>query len=92
LSIDDPETFLRKNTVAALGAVEIEPDAILTSVELNFENPEFASRDQRIDAVRGPDGISEPMERTQPRVALTFKERLCVDVLTVPTLIAAPAT
>jgi hypothetical protein len=46
LSIDDPETFLRRNTVAAPGAVEIEPDAILTSVELNFENPEFASRDQ----------------------------------------------
>jgi hypothetical protein len=46
LSIDDPETLLRRNTVAAPGAVEIEPDAILTSVELNFENPEFASRDQ----------------------------------------------
>jgi len=46
LSIDDPETFLRRNTVAVLGAVEIEPDAILTSVELNLENPEFASRDQ----------------------------------------------
>lgn len=74
-----------------MGSVEIAPDAILTCVEVNFEKPEVASSDQRTGWVRGPEEASDPMERTQPCVALTFRERLCVDVLTLPTLIAGAA-
>jgi len=76
---------LRKNTVAALTSVEIAPDAILTFVAVNVENPELASCDQRTCEVRAEE-TPDPIESTHACVALTLSERPCVVGLMVPTL------
>jgi hypothetical protein len=78
---------LRKNTVAALASVEVEPDAILTFVEFNVENPALASLDQR--TCEAPtDETPDPIDSTHACVALTLSESPCVDALMFPT----PAT
>jgi hypothetical protein len=84
------EAVLRKKTVAALASVEIAPDAILTFVEVNFENPELASSDQRTCEARAEEA-PDPIESTHACVALTLSERPCVDALMFPTLTAAAA-
>ena len=56
-----------------------EPDAILTSDEVSFENPVPGSNDQRMVG-RFDEGL-EPMESTHVRVALTLNDKPCVDAL-----------
>ena len=82
--------MFRKNTVAALDSPAIEPDAILTCDEVNLENPALGSSDQRTGALCVVEEL-EPIESTHACVALTFRERPCVDGVTLPTLAAEVA-
>jgi hypothetical protein len=88
-SPEDAGAALRKNTVAAVGWVEIAPDATLTWVDVKLENPEPGLRDQRIGELRVADEASDPTESTHACVALTLTERPCVAAWTLPMLIAA---
>jgi hypothetical protein len=87
---EDARAPLRKNIVAAVGWVEIAPEATLTWVDVKLENPEPGLSDQRIDELRVLDEGSDPTESTHACVALTLSERPCVAALTLPMLIAAP--
>jgi hypothetical protein len=75
--------------VAAVGWVEIAPDATLTWADVNLENPEPGSSDQRIGELRVADEASAPSESTHACVALTLTESPCVAALTLATVIAA---
>ena len=77
--------MFRKNTVAALDSLDIEPDAILTCDEVKVENPALGPSDQRTGVFRVVEEL-EAIESTHARVALTFNERPCVVGLTLPTL------
>ena len=82
----DPRALFRKNTIASVDWVEIVPDATLTSLGDNAENPELGSSDQLTGELCVTEDALEPTESTQPCVALTLSERPCVDELTLPTL------
>ena len=82
--------MFRKNTVAALDSLDIEPDAILTCDEVKVENPALGSSDQRTGELRIAEEL-EAIESTHARVAFTFSVRPCVVGLTLPTLMVEAA-
>jgi hypothetical protein len=85
---EDARALCRKNTVAAVGSVEIAPDARPTCAVVNVENPEPESSDQRMGELRVAGEALDPIESTHAAVALTLSERPCVDAFTFPTLTA----
>ena len=86
--VEEARALFRKNTVAAVGSVEIAPDARLTCAVVNVENPEPESSDQRMGELRVAREALDPIESTHASVALTLSERPCVDAFTFPTLTA----